>query len=50
MPINSGQLIDPEGATSITNLSSRNGVADRVEFKKKLSVIKLTFCINVGKH
>ena len=32
MPINSGQLIDPEGATSITNLSSQNGVAYQVEF------------------
>lgn len=35
MPINMGQLIDPEEPTSITNLSSENGVAYRVEFKKE---------------
>jgi hypothetical protein len=34
MPINIGQLIGPEGPTSITNLGSQNGVAYRVEFKK----------------
>ena len=34
MPINLGQLIDPEGPTSITNLGSENGVAYRVEFKR----------------
>jgi len=35
MPINIGQLIDPEGPTSITNLGSENGIAYRVEFKKE---------------
>jgi len=35
MPVNIGQLIDPEGPTSITNLGSENGVAYRVEFKKE---------------
>ena len=34
MPINLGQLIAPEAPTSITNLSTENGVAYRVEFKK----------------
>jgi hypothetical protein len=34
MPLNLGQLIGPEGPTSITNLSSENGVAYRVEFKR----------------
>lgn len=34
MPVNIGQLINPEGPTSITNLGSENGVAYRVEFKK----------------
>ncbi|MEH6679748.1 MAG: hypothetical protein V7724_04330 [Sediminicola sp.] len=34
MPIDIGQFINPEGPTSITNLSSENGVAYRVEFKK----------------
>jgi hypothetical protein len=34
MPVNLGQLIGPEGPTSITNLGSENGVAYRVEFKK----------------
>ena len=34
IPINLGQLIDPEGPTSITNLASESGLAYRVEFKK----------------
>ena len=34
MPVDMGQLIDPEGPTSITNLESDSGVAYRVEFKK----------------
>lgn len=34
MPVEIGQLIDPEGPTSITNLGLENGVAYRVEFKK----------------
>lgn len=34
MPINLGQLIGPEGPTSITNLGSENGIAYRVEFKR----------------
>ncbi|HEX8576894.1 MAG TPA: hypothetical protein VF677_11425 [Flavobacterium sp.] len=34
MPVDIGQLINPEGPTSITNLGSENGVAYRVEFKK----------------
>lgn len=34
MPINLGQLIGPEGPTSITNLGSESGVAYRVELKK----------------
>jgi len=34
MPINLGQLIGPEGPTSITNLGSESGVAYRVEFKR----------------
>lgn len=34
MPINIGQLIGPEGPTSITNLGSESGVAYRVEFKR----------------
>lgn len=34
MPINLGQLIGPEGPTSITNLGSDSGVAYRVEFKR----------------
>jgi len=34
MPINLGQLISPEGPTSITNLGSLSGVAYRVEFKR----------------
>ena len=33
MPVDVGQLVDPEGPTSITNLGSENGVAYRVEFK-----------------
>lgn len=37
MPINLGQLIDPEGPTSITNLGPENGIAYRVEFKKSFS-------------
>jgi hypothetical protein len=37
MPINIGQSIDPEGPTSITNLSSESGVAYRVEFKNVLN-------------
>ena len=35
MPVNIGQLVDPEGPTSITNLGSEKGVAYRVEFKKE---------------
>lgn len=35
MPVNKGQLIDPEGPTSIENLSNANGLAYRVEFKKE---------------
>lgn len=35
MPLDVGQLIDSEGPTSITNLSSENGVAYRVEFKRE---------------
>ena len=35
MPVDMGQLINPEGPTSITNLGSENGVAYRVEFKKE---------------
>ncbi|WP_316799611.1 hypothetical protein [Pedobacter frigidisoli] len=34
MPVNAGQLLDPEGPTSIKNLGSDSGVAYRVEFKK----------------
>jgi len=34
MPVNIGQLISPEGPTSITNLGRDNGIAYRVEFKK----------------
>lgn len=34
IPINLGQLIGPEGPTSITNLGSESGLAYRVEFKK----------------
>jgi hypothetical protein len=34
MPIDLGQLIGPEGPTSIMNLSAENGVAYRVEFKR----------------
>jgi hypothetical protein len=34
MPIDLGQLIGPEGPTSITNLGPENGVAYRVEFKR----------------
>lgn len=34
MPIDIGQLIGPEGPTSITNLGSESGVAYRVEFKR----------------
>jgi len=34
MPTNLGQLIGPEGPTSITNLGSESGVAYRVEFKR----------------
>lgn len=37
MPVDIGQLIDPEGPTSITNLGSDNGVAYRVEFKRKFA-------------
>lgn len=37
MPIEKGQMIDPEAPTSITNLSSESGVAYRVEFKKEFS-------------
>ena len=36
MPTNLGQLIGPEGPTSITNLGSESGVAYRVEFKRGL--------------
>jgi hypothetical protein len=36
MPVDMGQLIDPEGPTSITNLGPDSGVAYRVEFKKDL--------------
>jgi hypothetical protein len=35
MPVDVGQLIDPEGPTSITNMGSANGLAYRVEFKLK---------------
>lgn len=35
MPVNIGQMVDPEGPTSITNLGSENGLAYRVEFKKE---------------
>ena len=35
MPVDIGQLIDPEGPTSITNLGVEHGVAYRVEFKKE---------------
>ena len=35
MPVDLGQMINPEGPTSITNLGSENGVAYRVEFKKE---------------
>lgn len=34
MPTDIGQLIEPEGPTSITNLGIGNGLAYRVEFKK----------------
>lgn len=34
MPVNKGQLVDPEGPTSIENLSNDKGLAYRVEFKK----------------
>ncbi len=34
MPVDIGQLMNPEGPTSITNLGSEDGVAYRVEFKK----------------
>lgn len=34
MPVDIGQLIKPEGPTSITNLGFENGVAYRIEFKK----------------
>lgn len=34
MPVDMGQLVDPEGPTSITNLGNENGVAYRVELKK----------------
>lgn len=34
MPVDIGQLINPEGPTSITNLGTDNGIAYRVEFKK----------------
>lgn len=34
MPVDMGQLIDPEEPTSIANLGSDSGVAYRVEFKK----------------
>lgn len=37
IPIDMGQMIDPEGPTSITNLSSESGVAYRVEFKKEFA-------------
>ena len=37
MPVDIGQLISPEGPTSITNLGSENGVAYRVEFKKEFA-------------
>ena len=35
MPVNIGQMVDPEGPTSITNLGSDNGIAYRVELKKE---------------
>lgn len=34
MAIKIGQMIEPEGPTSITNLSSENGLAYRIELKK----------------
>ena len=34
MPVDIGQLIKPEGPTSITNLGFENGVAYRIELKK----------------
>lgn len=37
MPIDKGQLINPEGPTSIANLGNDNGVAYRVEFKKEFA-------------
>ena len=37
MPVNIGQLVNPEGPTSIDNLGSENGVAYRVEFKKEFA-------------
>lgn len=37
MPVDMGQLIKPEGPTSITNLSSESGVAYRIEFKKEFA-------------
>jgi len=35
MPTNIGQLINPEGPTSITNLGNDSGIAYRVEFKRE---------------
>jgi hypothetical protein len=35
MPVNIGQLTDPEGPTSISNFGSENGLAYRVEFKRE---------------
>lgn len=37
MPVDMGQIVNPEGPTSITNLGSENGVAYRVEFKKEFA-------------
>lgn len=37
MPVDIGQLINPEGPTSITNLGPENGVAYRVEFKREFA-------------
>jgi len=37
MPVDIGQLIGPEGPTSITNLGSENGIAYRVEFKREFA-------------
>ena len=37
MPVDIGQLIGPEGPTSITNLGSENGIAYRVELKKEFA-------------